>query len=532
MSLPPFDAARVRASWLYGLLLGGVLAVVLVMAARLMTPGLIGYINDDGIYVATARALASGMGYVYAYSPDLEVATRYPILYPAMLAVICWLFPQGSEQLVAMQWHSTLHLVAFLGLTFLFLVRGLQLRPLAALGIVTLTGLNPILQDMGTQIMSDVPFATFSLLALLAVGRGIQRERLGWLLLGGILIALASMIRYQGAMLAVAGVLTLWLTRRFWWGMALGAASALAFAPWLVWTWLNRAGNYSESFSQMTAGLGLWGLLREFGRSAHYVMVKAIPGAFFPALTPTWSTDLRLLDTSPWLVALGYVLSGVVLAGLAVAIARPRSAVERMVALYVALTLLLVVGWSLGYTYLGYWHGVRLTLCLLPFYGYFGLRAFEGIAPYLPPVGARAIVAGVLVAGVVGAVQGYPAERQSREAFEDRARAYSQAFAFVRARLPEQAVVGSIEAPMVHLYTGRPSVTIDLDPGLLPRTAVERRLDFLFGGPRLYGQEDLWATYVNQVMRRYPGLLTPVFINERSGLSVWTVDRELASTLR
>jgi 4-amino-4-deoxy-L-arabinose transferase-like glycosyltransferase len=534
-TMPP-DSPLPRIRLRYWLALGGLLAALLAMTAALLVPAVVGHLNDDGLYISSARALAEGKGYIYDFAPGIEPASRYPIGYPALLAILVRLFPDSLEQLVAMQWHSTLHMMLFLGGAFVLLVKGLDVKPLPALAIAGLVGLHPIVQDLGTVIMSDVPFASVATLALLVLLIAVKGDRDRWGLLGlaGVLIAAASLMRYQGVMLAVAGVLALWLARRFKAGFLLGAVSAVPLVPWIVWMFSNKAVDYQQHFSHETGDMGLLDFIREFGRSAHYLFVKGIPGAYFPGLSPTSTLDPYLVSTPPGLVLLGYALSLLTLLGLGMAIVRPRHVMERILALYVALTLLLVLGWNLAYTYLGYQQVVRLTLGLLPFYVYFGMTMAGRLGRSLPSSRRWLLPASAgmaLVIGVVGALQAYSTERYAREVFQDRGRAYSQAFAFVRARLPQDAVLGSFLAPMIHLYTGRHAVNLGFDPRGLAETAVTHRIDYLFGGSRNYTGTDAWSDYLRWANEHQPGLLTPVFINDQSGLSVWAVNRDRAAAL-
>lgn len=544
MAVSPPDATPHRPSWLPWLALGLLLAAILAMTTSLMVPGVVGHLNDDGLYLSSARALAAGLGYVYPFAPTLEPASRFPIGYPAMLAVMAWLVPEHLTQIVVMQWHSILHLLLFLALGFFVLTRQLGVRWPAALAIVGLVGLHPILQDLSNQVMSDVPFASLSMLALVVMLAALRerpthdgdrgRERLGLLVLAGVLVAAATLVRYQGLALAAAGVLTLWLSRRFVAGIVLGAATAVPLVPWIAWVVSNRATDYRGQFAMMADGQGLAGLLRELSLSAQFLFVKGIPGAFLPGWSPTSSLDAYLRATPPVEALLGYGLSFLVLAGIAHAALRPRGAAERLLALYVAGTLVLVVSWSLAFTYLGYQQVVRLTLGLLPFYLYFGGRTVLGLAARLPQA-ARPILPAMLVvsllAGVATAAANYPAERTWRVGFQERGRAYSQAFAFVRTVLPEDAVIGSFMAPIVHLYTGRPAVSLSYDPRELPALIDRHGIGYLFGNEHNFAGTRAWADFLDQGRKRYPGLMEPVFFNETTGLSVWAVDQERAAAL-
>lgn len=540
MAAPSLESPPRPYRWLPWLALSVLLAALLAMSTSLMVPGVVGYLNDDGLYLSSARALAAGMGYVYAFSPTLEPASRFPIGFPAMLAVIARLVPEHGPQIVAMQWHSTLHMLLFLALGFLVLTRHLGVKWPAALAIVGLVGLHPILQDLSNQVMSDVPFASLSMLALAVMMAALPerpagpRDRHGMLVLAGLLVAAVTLLRYQGLALAAAGVLTLWLSRRFLAGLVLGAASTLPLLPWIAWVVSNRATDYRGQFTMMAAGQGAADLLRELALSAQFLFVKGIPGAFLPGWSPTSSPDAYLRATPPFEALVGYGLSFLVLLGIANAVLRPRDAAERLVALYAAGTLVLVVSWNLAFTYLGYQQLVRLTLGLLPLYLFFGGRMALRLAARLPlsarPVLPALLALGVL-AGVTTAFVNYPAERAGRQAFQERGRAYSQAFAFVRTALPEEAVFGSFTGPLVHLYTGRPVVSLSFDPRDLPAQVVRHRIAYLFGNELNFAGTRVWSDYLERAQERYPELLTPVFANTQTGLSVWAVDPERAAAL-
>ena len=51
-------------------------------------PVVCGSFQDDGIYVVTAKSLAEGRGYRLIHLPGEPAQTKYPILYPAMLAAV------------------------------------------------------------------------------------------------------------------------------------------------------------------------------------------------------------------------------------------------------------------------------------------------------------------------------------------------------------------------------------------------------------------------------------------------------------
>lgn len=78
--------------------------MVLVLGYWRMVPTVCGAYHDDGIYVLTAKALAQGQGYRLIFLPNAPVQTKYPILYPALLAIIWKLRPSFPNNLFLMKW--------------------------------------------------------------------------------------------------------------------------------------------------------------------------------------------------------------------------------------------------------------------------------------------------------------------------------------------------------------------------------------------------------------------------------------------
>src|SRR5688500_11956345 len=60
---------------------------VVVLGASRMAPGVSGVYHDDGIYVATGKAIAEGNGYHLVNLPGEPPQTKYPFLYPVVLSI-------------------------------------------------------------------------------------------------------------------------------------------------------------------------------------------------------------------------------------------------------------------------------------------------------------------------------------------------------------------------------------------------------------------------------------------------------------
>ncbi|HOK48481.1 MAG TPA: hypothetical protein PLK67_21220, partial [Bryobacteraceae bacterium] len=71
----------------------------------------LGYFHDDALYYVSAKSLAGGAGYRIASLPGEPPQTKYPPLYPALLAGVWRLSPNSPENLkwaLAASWLTTL----------------------------------------------------------------------------------------------------------------------------------------------------------------------------------------------------------------------------------------------------------------------------------------------------------------------------------------------------------------------------------------------------------------------------------------
>ncbi|MEJ2226347.1 MAG: hypothetical protein P8X49_14555 [Syntrophobacterales bacterium] len=66
----------------------GFFVLTVLLGAMLMVPRVTGVLIDDGIYVTTAKALATGQGYRLINLPGEPLQTKYPPIYPALLALV------------------------------------------------------------------------------------------------------------------------------------------------------------------------------------------------------------------------------------------------------------------------------------------------------------------------------------------------------------------------------------------------------------------------------------------------------------
>ena len=223
-----------------------VLAAALIPSARLAwefrdLPHF-GYFHDDSIYLVTAKSLAEGRGYRILSFPGEPPQTKYPPLYPALLAAV-WKFapefPRSLPWFLALSWAS--YLLFLFACWGAFRKFGFGETERAAL--TAAVALTPVIAYYSTALMPDLLFCAVLLAALLAAERTEPR----WAALAGVLGGLAFLLKTLA--LPLAATVPLWhlLQRRYRAAGAFLAAMTPFAAGWFAWVAL-----YGETTSDLT----------------------------------------------------------------------------------------------------------------------------------------------------------------------------------------------------------------------------------------------------------------------------------------
>ena len=103
-----------------------ILTIILVAAAvvylKTLNRARFGGYHDDGIYVTTAKAIATGQGYRIISLPYSPAETKYPPLYPFLLSLIWNVNPNFPQNLTPMTLLSIAATLGFLALAYRYLV--------------------------------------------------------------------------------------------------------------------------------------------------------------------------------------------------------------------------------------------------------------------------------------------------------------------------------------------------------------------------------------------------------------------------
>src|SRR5262245_8915014 len=179
------------------LLLAGVLALT---ASLRLHPDACGQCHDDAIYVATAKALAEGESYRQTFLPGSPPQTKYPPLYPVLLAMLWSAWPDFPANLLLLKGFTLLCGSAFLATFSLFVVGSGYARGGVALSAGLLCATSAPFQFFATVTLSEMLFALLLVTALWWLESAVQRPSSGPTadFLGGILLALPFLCRSVG----------------------------------------------------------------------------------------------------------------------------------------------------------------------------------------------------------------------------------------------------------------------------------------------------------------------------------------------
>jgi hypothetical protein len=209
-----------------------VLAVALLLIAHAVLAWLAGPSGietggDDARYLLLGQALRH-FSYVDYWQLGWPAHSLYPPVYPLLLALWSLVAGSGFDAQIVL---SILLSVASLGAAYLLASR--YLDPRIALVALAALAFNPALVARAGTVASEMPYALWSVLALLALlGPPTTRSAV----LAVAFALLAALTRTAGATLVAALALALLLQRRYRSVLWTGVAAAPTLGAWLLWT--------------------------------------------------------------------------------------------------------------------------------------------------------------------------------------------------------------------------------------------------------------------------------------------------------
>ncbi len=220
----------------YALIL--LLAPAYIYAA--VAPGA-GVFHDDGVYMVTARALASGAGYRIDSLPGDVAQTKYPFLYPAMLAVVWRLLPGFAARVAAFKLLSLAFTVLWMAAVHR-LARRWGVGRQGAGWVCFMTLSSGLVTFVATSVLPDSLFSFLSTVVLiLLVSCESGDSGAGRGAVSGVLAGAAFLTRTVGVALIGAGFLGLVLKRKYKLAAVFLVCAGVMCAPWLWWQHAHAA---------------------------------------------------------------------------------------------------------------------------------------------------------------------------------------------------------------------------------------------------------------------------------------------------
>jgi len=521
------------------LIVAGLFFLVLVLGYWRMVPEVCGTYHDDGIYVITAKALAQGQGYRLTYLPHAPIQTKYPILYPVILAVFWKLWPTFPDNLLLMKCFSLLCGAATVGLAYLYVVRfGYFSRSIAGVaGLICAT--SPTFLYFSTQTLSEIPFALLVILALWVFEAQMEEptyRRTGQFFLG-VLLALPFLCRTIGVTLVLPALFLQYYRGRTLRWMVLGMAAIML--PWVIW---------------MAAGLGSWNRDPVLGYYTDYVSWWATMDVAL-AFRIIWQNLINILISSATVSLEGFtalfqsfndsaqLFLTIFMGSIPLITLITSLRTWRLLPFFMMAYFCLILLWP--------WYPIRFLVPILPFLlGYF----FQGLSnfvsrwkfkkSYLLAVGLSFLVA----VNVTWLYQHGQAARKfcfptvglpKTPAFWV---SYKNVFQWLKTHSQPEDVIATMEDPMVFLYTGRRAIRpFKITPGLLGygddlegygsaedlfKILQAYKVRYLVKFPILAFDQDLINDVIAEVQKKYPGSLKQVYLDQDERFEIYALPRQ------
>ena len=432
-----------------------------------------GDLHDDSLYYVSAKSLADGGGYRIESLPAEPAQTKYPPLYPLLLSIAWRINPGFPQNLPIAAWISWLAFPAIM-VQLLWLFPRLGVSGWRAWLLIALVAVNPYMLVFSSTLVSELAFTALLIGALLLAERETAKAALAAGLLGG----LAYLTRSAGIVFLLAGPLYLWMRGRRRPAILCGGAMLPFVLGWTVWTRLHQVPTSDPTLIYYTDYLR-YELYSISLRDLPVFLWRNVDGL----LLGLGSLALPNIVGSFALKTVAQVIAVAMIAGVVRMVRRGQG---RLYALFAAGSCAQLLVWHFP-------PNERFMLPLFPLalaglmaemdhlYGMLraGLRQRDA--------GQRVVAAGMLLAAAgilagcvglqiyVGQVLLPDQERAHRESNASRVAIYS----WIRARLPQDALLLSGEDALVYLNTGRHAMRRTLPPPYWYREDHARIVDWM-----------------------------------------------------
>jgi 4-amino-4-deoxy-L-arabinose transferase-like glycosyltransferase len=424
-----------------------------------------GELHDDSIYYVGAKSLAETQSYSIASLPGEPSQTKYPPLYPLLLSIAWRMDPSFPHNLATAAWISWLAWPALLIALALYCPR-LGLTPGRTWILLVLMAVNPFCILFSGRLISELFFTVLLLLALLLVDRAAEQDA-GTVtaIAAGIIAGLAYLTRTAGIILLASGFLFLWLRKQRPRAITFAAAMLPFILAWTLWGRLHQLPTTDPDLIYYTSYLG-----EQFNN----VTLTSLPLFLWKNLDGLLSGLGSLV--LPQVLGVGFlkILAEVIAVAMIAGVVRlVRRGDGLHYALFAAMSCVVLLLWHFP-------PNERLVLPLFPlalagllvelehFFRLMGAglkhrEIGQKVVAGLMIAIAVVIFAGSLTLQVFTGINLIPdATRAQRKANVPNRAAY----AWIRAKTPEDANFFAYFDPLLYLYSGRHAMSHPLPPAL------------------------------------------------------------------
>jgi hypothetical protein len=518
----------------------------LVLSYQYIVPEVCGVYHDDAIYVSTAKAIAQGDGYRLINLPNSPKQTKYPILYPLILAAIWKFWPQFPQNILYMQIMTSFLGSLAIGICYLFFVRFNYCSRFIAFTSCIVCITTPEFLYFSTNTLTEIPFLLLVVISLFAIdyyaeqssNHKVQEFSLG------ILLALPFLCRSIGIVLIFSGLL-FWFCRvgSIRWLMI---GIIVTILPWLLWMYGTIGDLKNDPVNGYYTDYSNWWM--EFGlpfmtKIVSFNLLHALAGSISLS---TGGLIALLRDYSTRLLSVALIILGSI-PWAAIILHKEKS---KSLKWFLIGYFLLICIWP--------WPPYRFLIPILPFLiAYFFVGISDILKKHISSKSIKLLIISIccifVTTNILLVVENMEIRNDTNLPFVSsseivRWNSYKNLFEWLKMNTSSEETIASGLDTMVYLYTGRSGIRPFLGrPTSLyygddyPATGTIKELGTIlyFYSPKYlvqtpmpgFSEEKPFNALLDNLLKECPNCLVPAYIGKDSRFKIYEVNDQEIETL-